>query len=177
MRTAATRYSAAMEGLSAETLALMLAVGLVLGTFPVFGCPTILCAAAALALRLNLPALQLVNQFSSPLQVVLLVPLTRAGARIIGAPAGSNLVFKLGGAALQAAAGWCCICVPLGIALYFTLLYSLRRSAGNGRPHGSLTSAKSRGGLAFLTLPGPAKHSARQKAGAAGRNVRENGFQ
>jgi uncharacterized protein (DUF2062 family) len=121
-----------MENLSPESLALMLAVGLVLGTFPVFGCPTILCALAALALRLNVPALQVVNQLSSPLQVALLVPLARLGAHIVPVPAGSgdpakDLARQLGGAVLQATAGWCCICVPLGIVLYFGLLYSLRR--------------------------------------------------
>ena len=127
MRAAAIRLLAAMEGLSPETMALMLAVGLVLGTFPVYGCPTVLCALAALALRLNVPALQLVNQLSTPLQIALLVPLARVGACIIGAPASSTFTFKLGAAVLQAVAGWCCICVPLGIALYFLLLYSIRR--------------------------------------------------
>lgn len=116
-----------MEGLPAETVALMLALGLVLGTFPVFGCPTIFCVLAALILRLNVPALQVVNQLSSPLQIGLLAPLTRAGSHIVGAPAGSGIAFKLGTAALAAVTGWCCICVPLGIALYLTLLFLLRR--------------------------------------------------
>ena len=131
MRSAARRLSAATESLPAETVALMLALGLVLGTFPVFGCPTVLCAVAALALRLNLPALQLVNQLVSPLQIALLAPLARVGSHLVGAPAGSGIVFKLGTVALAAAAGWCSICVPLGIVLYFTLLHILRRC----RPH------------------------------------------
>jgi uncharacterized protein (DUF2062 family) len=109
MRAAAIRLLAAMDGLSPETMALMLAVGLVLGTFPVYGCPTVLCPLAALALRLNVPALQLVNQLSTPLQIALLVPLARVGACIIGAPASSTFAFKLGAAVLQAVAGWCCI--------------------------------------------------------------------
>jgi uncharacterized protein (DUF2062 family) len=118
-----------MEGLPAETIALIIAVGLVLGTFPFFGCPTILCALAALALRLNLPALQLVNHLSSPLQLALLVPLARVGARIVSSPAGSAtpLARQLFATALQAVAGWFCICVPLGILLYFALVYVLRR--------------------------------------------------
>jgi uncharacterized protein (DUF2062 family) len=113
--------------LPAETVALMLALGLVLGTFPVFGFPTILCAVAALMLRLNVPALQVVNQLSSPLQIGLLAPLIRAGSHIVGAPAGSGIANKLGTAALHAVVGWCCICIPLGIGLYLMLLYLLRR--------------------------------------------------
>jgi len=65
VRTAVLRLSAALDGLAPETVALVLTLGLVLGTFPVFGCPTVLCAVAALALRLNVPALQLVNQLMS----------------------------------------------------------------------------------------------------------------
>jgi uncharacterized protein (DUF2062 family) len=127
VKAAALRIAAALGGHSPESVALILALGLVLGTFPIFGCPTVLCAAAALALRLNVPALLLVNQLSSPLQLALLVPLTRTGAWLIGDHASSGMAARLGTAALQAAAGWCCICVPLGLAAYFALLLSLRR--------------------------------------------------
>src|ERR1700674_5443840 len=54
-----------------------LAVGLVLGTFPVYGCPTLLCVLASLVLRVNLPALQVVNQLTLPLQIAMLMPLAR----------------------------------------------------------------------------------------------------
>ena len=47
--------------MSPEQWALCLAVGIVLGIFPAPACPTVLCAAAALALRLNSPAMQAVN--------------------------------------------------------------------------------------------------------------------
>jgi uncharacterized protein (DUF2062 family) len=128
VRAAVTRLSAALEDLPVETLALILALGMVLGTFPVFGCPTFFCAVAALVLRLNIPALQLVNQLASPLQLALLAPLTRVGSRMVSTPAGSGIASKLGAAALAATAGWGSICVPLGIALYFVLLHGLRRA-------------------------------------------------
>ena len=67
-------------------MALLVAVGLVLGTFPVYGLPTLLCAAAAVLLRLNAAGLQLVNQLSTPLQLALLLPLARIGWRISLAP-------------------------------------------------------------------------------------------
>ena len=83
----------------------------------------LLCALAAIVLRLNLPAIQLVNQLSSPLQLALLIPLSRIGARISGGP----VAWSLAGAARDAIAGWFCLCVPLGLALYLILLFTLRR--------------------------------------------------
>ena len=42
-----SRLAASLEGLSAEQVALLLSVGLVLGVFPIMGCPTLLCLLAA----------------------------------------------------------------------------------------------------------------------------------
>jgi len=120
MRRSIAKLGAAMHGLSAERVALILAVGLVLGTFPVFGLPTVLCLGAALCFKVSIPALQAVNQISSPLQWLLLFPLERAGARLFGPAHLGNLV-------LHAIAGWFCICVPLGFMLYVTLMCVLRR--------------------------------------------------
>jgi len=51
-----------------------------LGIFPVLGTTTILCAVAALVLRLNLPAIQAVNYLVYPLQLVLLAPFYGVGS-------------------------------------------------------------------------------------------------
>jgi hypothetical protein len=115
-------------------VALLLALGLVLGTFPIYGCPTILCALAALSLRLNVPALQVVNRLTTPLQLALLVPFARVGAHLVGASTASGAAFNLGTAAIQAAAGWSATCVPAGIAVYFLLLHLLRRSRRQAFP-------------------------------------------
>ena len=77
MRTISLRLAPSIRDLSAENIALILAVGLVLGTFPVYGCPTLLCVLASLVLRVNFPALQVVNQLTLPLQIAMLVPLAR----------------------------------------------------------------------------------------------------
>jgi hypothetical protein len=132
----ALRLAAAMEGHSAERVASILAVGLVLGTFPIFGCPMILCALASLILKLSFPALQVINQLSWPLQVALLVPCVRLGSRILGFRSllGSSVTLRLGASALQAVAGWFCICVPLGLVLYFTLAFALRRRGARSIP-------------------------------------------
>jgi uncharacterized protein (DUF2062 family) len=49
------------QGITPEKIALSIALGAVLGIFPVLGSTTILCAAAAFVLRLNLSAIQIVN--------------------------------------------------------------------------------------------------------------------
>jgi uncharacterized protein (DUF2062 family) len=74
------------QGVSPRALALSLAIGIAFGTFPVLGATTLLCAAAAAWLRLNQPAIQLVNYAAYPLQLLLIVPLLRAGAVLLGAP-------------------------------------------------------------------------------------------
>jgi uncharacterized protein (DUF2062 family) len=67
------------QGLSPGKLALCVSLGIVLGTFPVLGSTTLLCTAAALMLRLNIPAIQLINYFIYPLQLLLFIPFIRAG--------------------------------------------------------------------------------------------------
>ena len=72
------------QGISHEKIALSIAVGTTVGIFPILGATTILCALAALILRLNLPAIQLVNYVVYPLQLFLLVPFLKMGGWIFG---------------------------------------------------------------------------------------------
>ena len=104
-------------------------MGLVLGIFPVYGCPTVLCVLAALVFRLNAPALHLVNQLSSPLQLTLLIPFARLGERILGSRGmvSGGILSRFSEFTLQAIAGWLCIAGPLGILLYVVLSSALRR--------------------------------------------------
>lgn len=67
------------EGLSVRKIGLCIALGITLGIFPVLGITTLLCAAAAFAFRLNLPAIQLVNYMVYPLQIALLAPFYSIG--------------------------------------------------------------------------------------------------
>ncbi|MFY9660850.1 MAG: DUF2062 domain-containing protein, partial [Terriglobales bacterium] len=73
------------QGITPEKIALSLAFGIVLGIFPVPGSTTLLCAAAALIFRLNLPAIQLVNYLIYPLQLFLLLPFIRLGEMLFRA--------------------------------------------------------------------------------------------
>jgi len=67
------------EGMSLRKIALCISLGFVLGIFPILGTTTMLCTVAALALRLNLPAIQVVNYIVYPLQLVMLAPFYSAG--------------------------------------------------------------------------------------------------
>jgi uncharacterized protein (DUF2062 family) len=75
------------QGVSPEKIALTIALGIVLGATPVLGSTTLLCTLAAIVLRLNLPAIQLVNGAMYPLQLILLIPFYRLGAWIFRADA------------------------------------------------------------------------------------------
>jgi len=74
------------QGVTPEKMALSIALGATLGIFPALGWTTILCAIAAFALRLNLPAIQLVNYLMYPAQFALLVPFFRLGEKLFRAP-------------------------------------------------------------------------------------------
>jgi uncharacterized protein (DUF2062 family) len=74
------------QGLTPEKLALSLAVGLVCGLFPIIGATTLLSIAAGFALRLNHPAVQLVNYLVYPLQVPLILAFVRLGETLVSAP-------------------------------------------------------------------------------------------
>lgn len=73
------------QGVTPEKLALSIALGMTLGVFPALGWTTVLCAVAALLLRLNLPAIQVVNYFMYPLQIALLLPFFRMGEKLFRA--------------------------------------------------------------------------------------------
>lgn len=128
MRSWAVRFRTSVEDLVPEQIALLLSLGLVLGVFPIMGVPTVLCLLAAFAFRLHVAPLQLLNNLSSPLQLVLLIPLERAGACLCGgAVAGSgSMAGRIGVAAIHAVTAWACFCVPSGVLLYFVLIMAMR---------------------------------------------------
>ena len=70
--------------MSHQKIALCIALGIVLGIFPIIGTSTLLCTVAALTLRLNLPIIQIVNYAVYPLQIVLLAPFLGVGNWLFG---------------------------------------------------------------------------------------------
>jgi len=134
------------QGITPEKIALSLAFGIVLGTFPVLGSTTVLCAAAALVFGLNLPAIQFVNYLIYPVQLFLLVPFIRTGEKLFrAAPLPLSLaqiltmvrsdlthaVSTLWLAEVHAVFAWLLI-GPVAICLlYFLLCRALRRVAAS----------------------------------------------
>ena len=132
MRRLLGGLKASLGRLSSEDAAIVLALGVVFGTLPIYGLGTILCALASIAFGVNLPALQLSNQLATPLQLAMLVPFVKvgsllAGSRLRGAGHSLPLGWNLGAFALQAVVGWLVLCLPLGLLAHF-LFTSLLRS-------------------------------------------------
>ena len=134
------------QGITPEKIALSLAFGIVLGIFPVLGSTTILCAAAALIFRLNLPAIQLVNYLIYPLQLFFLLPFIRLGEMLFrAAPLQLSLaqmlamaradlphaVSTLWLAGVHAMSAWLLIGPPAILLLYFLLSRALRQVAAS----------------------------------------------
>lgn len=132
------------QGVTCEKIAWSLTLGIVVGVFPVLGSTTVLCALAAAILRLNLPAIQLVNYLVYPMQFALLIPFIRLGETLFRAPplrlslpemlamAHANLphaIATLWVTALQAASAWLLVSPALMVILYFPLLWMVRSLA------------------------------------------------
>ena len=83
------------QGLSPEKIALTVAVGLTIAVNPIIGTTTILCFAAAWALRLNQPIIQAINWSSYALQLLLIFPFIRLGEKIFRAPRESRSLERL----------------------------------------------------------------------------------
>ncbi|MDR3726252.1 MAG: DUF2062 domain-containing protein [Terracidiphilus sp.] len=128
------------QGISPSRLALTLALGFAVGCMPTVGVPTVLCGALALALRLNLPAIQAANYAALPMQLLLIVPFMRLGEWLFHAGArqaatggtplhGSslNLLSQLSGLAGHALLGWLVIAIPAVALMTATLTPLLRR--------------------------------------------------
>lgn len=132
------------QGISPLRLALTLALGFAVGCIPVIGIPTVLCAGLALALRLNLPAIQAANYAAMPLQLALIVPFVRLGGRLTAwlPPAEStrlvvprafehfpalNFAAHMSGMAGQALLAWLVAAVPAVLLMTIGFNLMLRR--------------------------------------------------
>ena len=137
------------QGVTPEKIALSLAFGLGLGIFPVLGLSTVLCTLVAIVLRLNLPAIQLINYLASPLQLALIIPFVRVGEHLLGLTAQPlsvsegfrimaagviHAIVVLWDAIVHAALGWIAIGPVLIFALYRVFRPILVRAAKLRRP-------------------------------------------
>jgi uncharacterized protein (DUF2062 family) len=124
------------QGVSPGALALALALGVVIGSLPLLGATTILCAAAAAGLRLNQPAIQVANYAAYPLQLALYVPFFQAGAWLFDRPPVAFTVGQIraqldadpagtlqryAGANARALVAWALVAVPAALVLRLAL--------------------------------------------------------
>lgn len=125
-------------GMTPRRLALTLALGFAIGCLPLVGATTALCLLVALALRLNVPAIQAANYLAMPLQLVLLVPLVRLGGWLFSARQDRQLGSLLHGSPLeilsssgrlagQAVGAWLLVAGPLVMGMTLVLTPILRR--------------------------------------------------
>jgi uncharacterized protein (DUF2062 family) len=132
------------QGISAEKIALTLAIGLVLGLFPIFGTTTALCVLAGLWLKLNQPIMQLVNWAAAPLQLPGIYLFVRIGERLTRATpvnfsitglvqqfrdAPLQFMQQFGMTGLRAMLAWLLIAPAVALAVYLVVLPPLRRLA------------------------------------------------
>ncbi|UOQ71221.1 DUF2062 domain-containing protein [Hymenobacter cellulosilyticus] len=131
------------QGLTPPQLALTVALAVPMGLVPVLGITTLLATFAAVRLRLNVAAMLIISHLMSPLQLVVLIPLLRYGARLLGNgqgpelsigqlrhlfatdwSSGLSLLWRAGAGAVLL---WAVVSVPLGLLLYFGLRPVFRR--------------------------------------------------
>ncbi|MCX5756030.1 MAG: DUF2062 domain-containing protein [Gemmatimonadetes bacterium] len=132
------------QGITPEKISLTIALGLVLGVFPILGATTILCGLAAVRLGLNQPIIQLVNYVAYPLQLLALIPFYRAGETLFRQPhlplsipmlierfrADTGKFFAdFGLVAVQGIAVWCLVAPIIAGAVYFSVRPALRALA------------------------------------------------
>jgi len=131
------------QGITPEKIALSIALGITLGVTPVLGSTSILCFLAAVVLRLNAPAIQLVNYLVYPLQFALLIPFIRIGEWIFGSQpiqiSASQVlqliredvwtaIATLWTATMHALVAWLAIGSVVSLLLYLLLAPVLRRA-------------------------------------------------
>lgn len=132
------------QGATPEKLALTVALGFVVGVFPILGSATLLCALTAWALRLNQPVIQIVNYLAYPAQLALLIPIYRAGSDLFNIPhIPLSITFILeqfradmgkffanfGMIAVRGIIVWLLVAPFVTAAIYFILRPVLRRAA------------------------------------------------
>jgi uncharacterized protein (DUF2062 family) len=127
------------QGISPQRLALTLALGFAIGCFPVVGVTSGVCFVVAIALRLNLPAIQAANWVAMPMQVALIVPFVRLGRRLIGFGSSqpfdaaallhsspSVILARMAGLTGQAMLAWLVVAIPM-VALTTLILTKVLR--------------------------------------------------
>lgn len=129
------------QGITPHKIALTIAVGSALALFPILGTTTLLCFLVGLALRLNQPIIQLLNQALWPVHVPAIFLCVHFGERIFGVHHGRFSIGQMsqlfwhqparffqdfGSLALHAAVAWA-ILAPFYIAAVYYISLPIMR--------------------------------------------------
>lgn len=129
------------QGITPEKLALTIAVGSAIALFPILGTTSFLCLVAGIALRLNQPIMQLINQAFWPIHVAAIYGCVRLGESIFQAPhvsfhlkrmnelfwhSPTKFLHDYGATAFYAIAAWA-VLTPFYIALVYFVLKPIFR--------------------------------------------------
>ncbi len=132
------------QGITPEKVALTIALGMVLGVFPILGSTMLLCALAAAVFRLNQPIIHLVNYIAYPLQLILIIPIYRAGETLFQrdhVPLSIPLIFErfradfgqflldFGLIAIHGIVVWCLLAPAVAALIYYATRPALRALA------------------------------------------------
>lgn len=130
------------QGITPQKIALAVVLGTLLGIAPVLGTTIVSCTVAALALGLNLPLIQLVNNLVYPLQLLFLIPFVQAGQWLFRQPPLPLSVSQIIGEfhkdfwgsvvgfwsyTWHGAVAWLLFSAVVGPLMYFLLLIPLKR--------------------------------------------------
>jgi uncharacterized protein (DUF2062 family) len=137
------------QGITPHKIALAVVLGALLGMAPVLGTTLVSCTVAALALRLNLVLIQIVNNLVYPLQLLLLIPFVQAGQRLFRQP---PLPLSVGqivdmfrhdfwGSAValwsytwHGTVAWMVFCAVAGPIIYLVVFFPARRALRRHQP-------------------------------------------
>lgn len=134
-----------LQGTTADQIAAALAVGTACSLFPFLGFTSLLNLAVGVALRMNQPILQVLNQLLGPLQLALILGYVRLG-EIIWGEAGDHLTLgeilrsfremsvsdflqRFGWAGAHAFTAWLLTSPLLVAVVYFAVRPALRRAS------------------------------------------------
>jgi uncharacterized protein (DUF2062 family) len=128
------------QGIAPRRLAFTLALGFAIGCSPILGATSAMCGIIALALKLNLPAIQAANWVAAPFQLILIVPFVRLGGQLTGGTSGHTfqavallhssplaVMAQMGTLAGQAILAWLLIATPVVALTTIVLTHVLRR--------------------------------------------------
>ena len=138
------------QGITPEKIALTIAVGSACALLPILGTTTLLCLLVGLALRLNQPIIQLINQALWPVHVPVIVLCVHLGELFFGVPRQrfftsfwdhvADFIHRFGPTAWHAIVAWA-VLAPFYIATIYYIARPIMRSVARIRAEAAAKAA------------------------------------